>query len=107
MIENSYLADFISSTDQQLLDVYSSTITGVARHASQAVVHVKVVKKGIHPKTKQTYDQPGSGSGFVISTDGYIVTNDHVIENAQSIKVAFADGMEHNAILIGTDPSSD
>jgi S1-C subfamily serine protease len=59
------------------------------------------------PRTKRIVDQPGSGSGFVISTDGYIITNNHVIEDSLSIKVAFADGLELNATLIGTDPSSD
>ena len=107
MKENSYDTHFIASSDRQLLDVYSTTVTGVVRHASQAVAHIKVFKKAIHPRTKKEITQQGSGSGFVISTDGYIVTNNHVIENAVSIKVAFADGMELNATLIGTDPSTD
>jgi S1-C subfamily serine protease len=50
---------------------------------------------------------PGAGSGFVISTDGYIVTNNHVVENATGISVAFADGSEFTADLTGTDPSTD
>jgi S1-C subfamily serine protease len=107
MIENSFDTSFIAASDQQLLDVYSTTVTGVVRNTSQAVAHIKVFKKVIHPQTKKEITQQGSGSGFVISTDGYIVTNNHVIENAVSIKVAFADGVELNATLTGTDPSSD
>jgi S1-C subfamily serine protease len=107
MIENSFETSFIAASDQQLLDVYSTTVTGVVRSTSQAVAHIKVFKKVIHPQTKKEITQQGSGSGFVISTDGYIVTNNHVIENAVSIKVAFADGIELNATLTGTDPSSD
>ncbi len=99
--------DLLVSSDQQLLDVYSSTVTGVVGHVAQAVVHIRVMKKGIDPRTKKTVDQPASGSGFVISTDGYIVTNDHVIDKAQSIHVGFANGDEVKAELIGTDPSSD
>ena len=95
------------SVDKQLLDAYSETVTGVVRNASQAVVHVKVIKKVVHPRTKKIEEQQGSGSGFVISTDGYIVTNNHVIEDAISIKTAFADGSEINATLIGADASSD
>ena len=95
------------SVDRQLLDAYSETVTGVVRNASQAVVHVKVIKKVVHPRTKKIEEQQGSGSGFVISTDGYIVTNNHVIEDAISIKTAFADGIEINATLIGADASSD
>ncbi|WP_339107820.1 DegQ family serine endoprotease [Thioclava sp. GXIMD4216] len=47
------------------------------------------------------------GSGFVISEDGYIVTNNHVIENADDITVAFFDGTTKKAKLIGTDPKTD
>jgi serine protease Do len=49
----------------------------------------------------------GIGSGFVISPDGYIVTNDHVAGNATVITVAFPDGTEREGRLVGTDPESD
>jgi S1-C subfamily serine protease len=107
MTANNYATHLVAAPDAQLLDLYSSTVTGVVKNTSQAVVHIKIIKKAVHPATKKMIEQEGSGSGFVISTDGYIVTNDHVIDNAISIKVAFADGMELNAVLIGTDPSSD
>lgn len=97
----------IASADRQLLDAYSATITGVVKYTAQAVVHINVIKKLLHPRTKKLIEQPGSGSGFVISTDGYIVTNNHVIEDAISIKAGFADGLELNTTLIGTDPSTD
>jgi S1-C subfamily serine protease len=99
--------DFMSFTERQLLDAYSSTITGVVRNTAQAVAHIHVVKKTKHPRTGKIVEMPGSGSGFVISTDGYLVTNNHVIENAVSIKTAFADGTESNASLIGSDISTD
>lgn len=107
MDTNNFHINLISSNDSQLLDAYSSTVTGVVKNASQAVVHVGVIKKIEDPRTKQTLEQSGAGSGFVISTDGYIITNNHVIEDAQSIITAFADGVEFNATLIGTDPSTD
>ncbi len=99
--------EFITSTDRQLLDAYSATVAGIVKNAAQAVLHIKVTKKAQHPRTRKIIEQPGSGSGFVISTDGYIVTNNHVIEDALSIKAGFADGIELNAELIGADPSSD
>jgi len=50
---------------------------------------------------------PSLGSGFVISEDGYIVTNNHVVEDVDSIKVAFKDGTELDAEVIGRDPKTD
>lgn len=48
-----------------------------------------------------------SGSGVIISQDGYIITNNHVVEGEQSLAVIFADGSRHDAELVGTDPLSD
>lgn len=98
---------FTSSTDKQLLDAYSTTVTGVVKQSAQAVVHIKVIKKLQDPRSKKILDREGFGSGFVISTEGLIVTNNHVIEKAISIQVGFADGIESKASLVGTDPSSD
>jgi serine protease Do len=50
---------------------------------------------------------PSLGSGFVISKDGYIVTNNHVVEDVDSIRVAFKDGLELDAEIIGRDPKTD
>jgi S1-C subfamily serine protease len=99
--------NLIASYDSQLLDAYSSTVTGVVKKASKAVVHIKVIKLIQDPRTKQNVEQLGFGSGFVISSDGYIITNNHVVEDSNSVSVIFADGMEFNAALIGTDPSTD
>jgi serine protease Do len=53
--------------------------------------------------------RPGGtqGTGFVISPDGYIITNDHVIEGVDTIKVTFKDGTEHVAEVVGRDPKTD
>ncbi len=104
-IENSL--NLISSDDTYLLDAYSSTVTGVVKRTSQAVVHIKIKKKTQDPNSRQKTEQVGSGSGFVISSDGYIVTNNHVIENADSVSVIFSDGLELEATIKGMDPSDD
>jgi S1-C subfamily serine protease len=106
-MKTNYPISFVAANDRQLLDSYSTTVSGVVKSTAQAVVHVKVTKKAIDPRTRQSTEQAGSGSGFVISSDGFIITNHHVIEGALTILVAFADGLEMNASLIGTDPSSD
>lgn len=55
----------------------------------------------------QQYVTEGAGSGVIISEDGYIVTNNHVIEGVSSIKVRLVDGSEYDAKLIGTDSKTD
>ncbi len=95
------------SHDAGLLDAYSKTITGVVGEISQSVVHIQVQKKMVERRTGTDKLQQGSGSGFVISSDGYVVTNNHVIEDATDIKVNFSDGRIEKAELKGTDPSTD
>ena len=55
----------------------------------------------------QIYQSSSAGSGFVLTQDGYVVTNHHVIEGATKITVTFEDGTEYSAKLIGSDASSD
>jgi S1-C subfamily serine protease len=97
----------VQHTDAALLDAYSRTITGVVDTVAEAVVHIQVTKKIFDRQAKQERLAPGSGSGFIISSDGFIVTNHHVIENATSIKASLADGREVIAELKGMDPSTD
>ncbi len=52
-------------------------------------------------------DRAGMGSGFILSEDGYVVTNNHVVENARQILVRLPDRQEYDATLVGTDPRSD
>jgi S1-C subfamily serine protease len=50
---------------------------------------------------------PSSGSGFILDSNGYVITNNHVIRNANSISVTLTDGSSHSAELVGTDPATD
>ena len=59
------------------------------------------------PQPEQGPRGIGVGSGFVIEDDGYIVTNNHVVDDAESVKVRLADEREFDAEVIGTDPQTD
>lgn len=100
------IISFIHNDDSILLDAYSKTITGVVGKVAASVAHIQVNKK-IKNRRGEVQSSPASGSGFVISSDGYIVTNHHVIEDADNIKVLFSDGRDLPAELKGADASTD
>ena len=107
-MENMYsLLGDIQTADHELLDAYSKTITGIVASVAEAVVHIQVQKEVTERRQNQKILVPASGSGFIISSDGFLITNNHVIEGANEIKVALADGRVVNADLRGTDPSTD
>ena len=93
--------------DNRLLDSYSNTVSSVAESSASSVVHIIVQKEIVNRQTKQKQVVPGSGTGFIISSDGYIVTNNHVVEDAKTIRVTLSNGNEATAQLRGTDPSTD
>ncbi len=98
---------FPADEDAALLDAYSQTVSGVAENARDAVVNIRV-RHGFTGKMPVPHGRgEGSGSGFIITPDGYIVTNSHVVQGAAEIKVALADGRTFPATLAGEDPDSD
>ena len=60
-----------------------------------------------YSKTTQKLQIAGTGSGFVLTTDGYIVTNQHVVDGAALVRVSFADGTVEDAAIVGSDVQSD
>ena len=90
-------------SDEALLDSYSRTVTGVVEKVAPAVVNIRV-RHGGHARQ----DGPGgTGSGFVIAPDGYVLTNSHVVHNASRFEVTVADGQVFSATLVGEDPETD
>jgi S1-C subfamily serine protease len=89
--------------DAQLLDVYSRTVTRVAETATAAVVAIHT--RGVSGKGKS--QQGGSASGFVLTPDGLILTNSHVVHGASALRVATVRGEEFDADLVGEDPHTD
>jgi serine protease Do len=84
------------------------TIQQIAAKATPSVVEIVTeVKQTTYGMFGGSYTSEAAGSGVIISSDGYIVTNNHVIEDATSIKVTVEDGTEYTATLVGTDSKSD
>jgi serine protease Do len=124
-----------TSDDIAVLDLSSKAFVNVVKKVKPAVVHIKVektTKRGSYggqipeemfnhpffeqffgPQFRQQQPKPrdftqrGQGSGFIISKDGFILTNNHVVEEADSIKVILSDNREFDAKVIGTDPQTD
>lgn len=96
------------ANDDDLLDAYSKTITKVVDKTSNSVVQIKVLKKPVqnaNPRLRQ--GQEAGGSGFIISSDGFVITNNHVVSNALKVEVGMMDGKIYEAHVIGTDPYTD
>jgi S1-C subfamily serine protease len=89
----------------ELLDSYSRTVARVVELVGPTVVNIRVHRAD---HTRQSGLEPGgSGSGFVIAPDGFILTNSHVVHAAGSMEVSLADGRVFAASLAGEDPETD
>jgi serine protease Do len=133
LIGSQIIAKADASGDIAILDKSSKAFVSVVKKAKPAVVHIKVektTKRNFHggqgqedifnhpffeqffgpnyrQQKPQEFKQRGQGSGFIISKDGYILTNNHVVEGADVIKVTLSDKRDFEAKVIGTDPQTD
>lgn len=115
-------------TSKQQLQTLSNAFRDVAKNVSPAVVYIsteQTVKRGAPPEQfrdffedeflrrffgvpeQREYKQRGLGSGFIVDKEGYILTNTHVVEKADKIKVTLPDEREFKAKVIGIDPKTD
>jgi S1-C subfamily serine protease len=99
------MIEFINS-DKELLDTYSKTVSKVFNSISPSVVHIRNVKDN-ERKSGKSNSNESMGSGFIISSDGYIISNHHVVDGARELYITLDDGVELKGELKGTDPSTD
>ena len=88
-----------------MLDSYSQTIARVVEKTAPAVVNIRV--HGAKAEGRRGAEAGGSGSGFVITPDGFILTNSHVVHGTVRMEVTLADGRVFEASLVGDDPETD
>ncbi len=95
-------------SDAELLDSYSKAVVNAASKVSASVVNIHVIsRKDVRPSRSNPDGRGGSGSGFIFTPDGFILTNSHVVHNATKLEVILNDGRKVMADLIGDDPDTD
>jgi S1-C subfamily serine protease len=103
-----------SNDDAELLDAYSRVVVDAVERVGPAVAHLEVwtsdsPSRGRRVRSSADGQQipSGTGSGFVFTPDGFMLTNSHVIEHATRIRATFADGTAYDAHVVGNDPGTD
>ena len=99
---SSRAAEHTPADDQALLDAYSNAVIGVTERVGPAVVRVET-----GPKVKSARERGGLGSGIVISPDGFVLTNSHVVGSSKEIRLRDTEGFVTDAHVLGTDPDTD
>ncbi len=96
--------------DDDVLDAYSRAVITAAEKVSPSVVYIEVEQRVSNRRPnlpRRPQERRGSGSGFIFTPDGFILTNSHVVHSAGKIEVTLADGHKHQADLIGDDRDTD
>jgi S1-C subfamily serine protease len=109
VLDAGALAPTPHAEDAALLDAYSQAVVGAAEQVAPSVVKIDVRQRLVRPGAAQRapVEVGGSGSGFLFTPDGLIITNSHVVHNANSIEVTLADARRVRADLVGEDPDTD
>src|SRR5258707_13475799 len=85
-----------ATSDEALLDAYSQAVVHAAEQVGPSVVNIEV--------RRRDGQRQGSGSGFIITPDGFVLTNNHAVHGARRIEVHFSDGPRHVSHILGRQP---
>jgi S1-C subfamily serine protease len=101
--------EMATDRDDALLDAYSRAVVSASEKVSPSVVNIEVQQagKGRTSTPRTAREVNASGSGFLFTPDGFILTNSHVVHNAETIMVGIPDGRRFQAQLVGDDPDTD
>lgn len=91
------------ASDEELLDAYSRAVISVVEKVGPAVVSIRVKKRA----RSRRPEGEGAGSGVIIAPDGFVLTNNHVVEGAGEVEVTLTEGNTFTAQIVGCDPATD
>jgi S1-C subfamily serine protease len=97
----------LSQNESEAFDAYSKAVIQAADTISPAVVNIEVRPRSSGSKEPSRAQPYATGSGFVFTPDGYILTNSHVVQGAGQVDVTVSDGRRMRADLVGDDPETD
>jgi S1-C subfamily serine protease len=99
----------LADADLELMDAYSRAVTSAADKVSPAVAKIDVHQRREvrSPQGRMPREMEGSGSGFLFTPDGFILTNSHVVHGATKMDVLLPDGRQFHAEPVGDDPHTD
>jgi S1-C subfamily serine protease len=91
-------------TDTDVLDAYSRAVTAVVEAVGPAVVSISV---GREETAENGMEPVGAGSGVLLTPDGYVLTNHHVVQDRNRVRMTLTDGTRLGAVAVGSDPPND
>jgi S1-C subfamily serine protease len=105
-IRDGHRGEARQNEDLQIWDAYSQAVIGAAERVNPSVTNISVRQQS-GERSRGRRSPAGSGSGFVFTPDGFILTNSHVVHNANEVEVTLSDGRQFLAQKVGDDPDTD